>query len=201
MSHSHNGFIPRFPPDPNRPPVQESVFRVGNPDFVEDVIESGKRVLRWQSSPEDWQLGDLAGWNSAFFRPGTEVEGHVHIEIPRNVSTAGSVLSGTEAWQGEKDDVIDFITGYQKKVRAQFNALDTSVTLDTVAVFTVLEISKDRLMFIVPPHHLSRDSAEIKQWASKLVDDLDRILVKEPKRQELIERFHAALRTNGEYTK
>lgn len=181
---------------PNLPPKEpvalpsDSVFRIGNPRQTEEWSIDNRRVLKWLPSEEDFAYGEVAGWAEL---PNTvDEEGFGYIEIPAGTRSASSVLSGLEAWEGEKASILDFLVKYQTTLRRQFGVLDSSVTLETVA------IAKDRFMFVTPPHAATNDFEAMNTWHNELMKDLDKVLAIEPNREELLSTYQRGIEVLGE---
>lgn len=172
---------PEFTPHAGREPV----FGVGNRELTQEVYQDGKRILKWVrhngNGSDETKLAPLAGW--AELPHGTDEEGLGYLEIPAGARTASSVLSGLEAWEGEKAHVLNFISDYQQRVHRFLSVYDTGVILDSVAV------SPEQYMFVAPPHHVTNIREEAAEWFTAIMSDLDSVLSNEPNRQQLLELF------------
>lgn len=175
--------MPNREPSP-RPESRPSPFRVGAPDRSYDYVMGGARFYEWQATDTDAYLSRIAGWGKLILvREG-------QLELPISVRSASSVLSGTEAFPGEKDEVVRFMVDYTGMVRKTLQATDVSLALDTVAV---MRGSKDKL--VVPPHTLETDAEAVAAWYSALDEDLAKVLEQEPRREELLAAFHNGMQS------
>lgn len=164
-----------------------SVFHIGDPtvsmdiQFKKDLEQGPQRFYAWEMTPADEQLADMARWQE--YVAGT-YGGFTYLDVPNGTRAARSILGGVEAWQGEKADIIQFIEDYEGDIYNRFNAVDASVSLDTVAR------TKDRKgFFITPPHHLVGDREEAKAWLERLQQELDEVLLTDENRKHLVEQF------------
>lgn len=173
-------------PNPHNPEAgfstaSGSAFRVGNPELTQEYFKDGRKILQWVAGDLDESLADLAGWkNLPHALPRDEMG---CLEIPAGTRSASSVLSGMEAWEGEKAEVLSFVAEYEKHVSEKFGGVDVGVNLDTVAV------TKDRKFFIVPPHIVSREESDKSVWFMNWVKDLEQVLATEPSRRDLIDDY------------
>lgn len=167
----------------------ESVFRIGQPDHSQEVIIEGVRYLRWIPNDEE-HLAPYAGW--AHLHNGVGEDGIAFLEVPAGTRSAGTILAGSEAWEGEKSEIIDFLTNYTASTFQDFGGIDSSLSMDTLAV------TKERRMFATPPHALITDRQEITTWLNSLLLDLQNVLVNEPNRKRLLVRTIAGMQTMRE---
>lgn len=174
---------------PTSPAIGE-VFGFGKPGITQETFEEGRRILRWIPSEFDNQLSSLAGWkNLASDFSADEV---ASLEIPQGARSAGSVLSGLEAWPGEKAKILGSIATYQEHVMNEFGAFDTSVTLDSVAV-----TKEDHSVVVLPPHDLSDDPGVIAGWLTILSEDLELVLHTDPNQRLLVDDFVSGIEEIG----
>jgi hypothetical protein len=169
------------------------VFRVGAPGYSGELSAEGRRLFYWAPSAEDHLFSEAAGWSNLVV-PQTEwqtlndqsqlVVPAAWLELPSTTASASSVLAGTEAWLGQKKEVVDFVVGYAQRVYAEHNVVDTSVNLDTVGV-----TRGNEQIFVVPPHYAEHDQSTAGVWLSVVYHDLEAVLRTEPNREELLNDF------------
>lgn len=171
-------FLPNHIPERNKVP---SLFRIGNRELTEEVIAGGTRFLRWMPNGHE-ALGALAGWGR-LQRGHSDSAGFDFIIVPEGTRSSSTVLGGLEAWDGEKAETLDFISKYVRATIGRYGSVDTSVTLDTVAV------TKDRYTFATPPHTPETGTSARLNWLTKITNDLELVLVTDPNRDILIDSF------------
>ena len=142
-----------------------------------DFHKESERLYRWKRNG-DIQFSKIADWENFLASIDDEFG---YLKIPKGTRSATSVLSGLEAWSGEKREIIDYVVHYQQTVAEAFGGIDTTVEFDKVAV------TKDRKMFVVPPHHVADALGDQETWLLMASDDLNGILRTEPARIELID--------------
>jgi hypothetical protein len=181
---------PPFPPNSGKqfPFSREAgeILRIGNPDLTQEKIEHGERVFHWLPDAHDMELADVAGWGEFVrdFQPGEDAS----LVLPDGIRPAASALSGMEAWRGEKADILQGITNYQRAIYERLSAYDTAVSLDSTGV------TQDHTVLVTPPHMISSDRSEYERWVHVITDDLDDILTSDPNRSELVAGFANDLR-------
>lgn len=161
----------------------ETLFRVGSSNDSIDYYKGNERIYAWERNG-DVDFAEIAGWADMIDHL-DETTGF--IKVPKGTRNSTSVLSGMEAWVGEKEDVIRYIANYQAKVVEKFGRIDTSVGLDSVGV------TKERHMFVVPPHHTALSKVEEVNWLDDIHTDLNQVLRTEPSRQQLVDKFISKL--------
>ncbi len=142
-------------------------FRVGDRDLTREFFDDGNRFLIWERSPEGDALSDLAGWKHYNHSFGERV---CSLQLPLGTRNGASVLSGMEAWRGEKQDVLEHVVDYVKKSFTKLAAIDGNVSLYTTA------ITKEGDTFFTPPHRPVRDKSDILDVCSRLEQEVDEIL-------------------------
>jgi hypothetical protein len=158
-----------------------SVFHIGDRSLSYDIkVGGGRRLFLWQSDEEDFSLAETAGWQRLLL-PNQNSNGYACLEIPEGTRSAQSVLSGLEAWTGEKLRVINFISDYRKAVESVTNGkVDVSVSLTTTAK------TKSGEFFITPPHNLTDDTELMKAWSDRLTKELESVLLPEDDKETLL---------------
>jgi hypothetical protein len=159
----------------------DAVFSIGNPELSNEFVNGGVRTFRWLRSEDDLVVADLAGWRP--FEVHEPEKEFGLLKIPSGTRSAATLLGGLEAWEGEKVDVVRFIDEYQAKVKKLTGQIDIGVGFDTVA------ITKDRQLFITPPHVLSSAESDMGLWIRGSLEDLSQILVDDPNISEIVEEF------------
>jgi len=176
------------PPAPNLPPSPQEgrrplgeMFALGWTGITEQYMEGDVRFLEWYVSPEDEQLKEIAGWGKLIVE---DIDAnHRRLVLPAvDVRSASHVLPGTEAFDGEKRTIVDFMANYMKTVFDTYGAYDLHLTFDTVGVGR----GNDSIMML-PPHRLSANQAEIETWYGALEADLQDLVAADPHAPELVE--------------
>lgn len=167
------------------------VFRIGLPHVTTEYIEEGKRLFLWSVNPGDQEVASLAGWGTFPWA----VNGMVgSLEIPYDTRSASSALGGTEAWVGEKDQILNAMALYANNVYQEHRVIDTNLQLDSMGVTRGNDV-----LFMAPPHNLTVLEAPIaRSWYDALVTDIDEVLSADPRREELVGNFKAAMAFIGE---
>ncbi len=159
-----------------------SVFHIGDTSQSYDVIQDGHRIFLWEKSEDDAMLARVAGWQR-FTKQG-EAGDFSRLEVPEGTRSARSILSGLEAWGGEKAEALNFLGRYTQVVQqVSGGKVDVSVSLATVAR------TKKREFFITPPHNLVDDPVLIDVWQRKVVDEAQTVLLAEDNREALIAKL------------
>lgn len=172
---------------PERTSALGPVFNVGMADVSRGYVRNGVRYFEYQTSPDDERLSVLAGWND--FEREEVGEGVARLVLPSSMRSASSALGGIEAWPGEKQEIVDFVVSYAHGVHKELNGKsDVSLLLDTIGVN-----KGNRTTIVVPPHRLSADVQEVREWLSALQDDLATVLGNDPARNELLGRFNSGM--------
>lgn len=164
------------------------VFRVGNPEMSADQMIEGKRFFNWRVSDDDVKVAELAGWGHLDYQGFDHPSGITigRIELPANLRSGSSVLSGVEAWEGEKDGLLSTITGFVKSVHDKHKAIDTNLTLDSVAV---ARGNNNKGALFMPPHQLANDPAVIQEWVDTFKNDMEVVLDGDPLKETLLRHF------------
>lgn len=158
------------------------VFRVGLPQFTEEVVRDGRRYLYWYLGADDERVAPFAGWQERSYEHHDNVG---RIEMPLDARSASSALAGAEAWMGEKDQILSAMSGYARHIFDRFGAVDTNLQLDSVAV-----TRGNEAIFMVPPHNLVQVSeAEAREWLETLHEDIEVVLSSDPRNSELLSGF------------
>lgn len=169
LSRRHNGADTTVSP----------LFRIGNPTESIETKEAGVRKLLWNANGDEW-LKDIAGWGD--LPHGLSEDGFMLIDVPEGTRNAGGILSGVEAWRGEKAEIIDFLLQYVDAVYAATDGMvDVGLGLDTVAV-TKTEGEK----FVAPPHHLLGDPDGVSAWRTRILNDAYSVLAGDQNREQLV---------------
>lgn len=172
-----------------------SASRIGDPEKSADVIskirdqnaefEPGKRYYFFDMGPDDMKLAQIAGWEEYLAGNGSQ-----YLIVPKGTRSAQSILGGLEAWEGEKLNIVNFISGYTNVVKEQFgDHVDIGLSLASVAR------TKNEKVFNLPPHKLTNNSTDIQRWSQNLLDDTDDILANDDQRPKLVSRLEYALYT------
>lgn len=174
---------------PNQPnfetaPKPVSVFHVGDHKLSEEYIIGDHRYFEWYATERDHLMRDIAGWGELPFEQVQHGQANARIELPMSLRNAASVLTGREAWEGEKASVVDFMVQYARTVKSTFNAVDVSMVLDNVGVSR-----RGELKIVTPPYKLTDDPFEINTWMDRLRGDMEALLANEPTQDDLLRQF------------
>lgn len=177
-----------FPPKENQPENTFFVspqFRVGNPELTREVIDDSKRLLLWVRNPDDDQFAAIAGWQELPHIIGEDV---CTLEVPTGTRSGVSVLSGMEAWRGEKENVLDRVVAYAADSLRELSMIDGNLSLYTTAV------TKKQHIFFTPPHSPADTEADINQVFNRLTQEAAEILDGYDANNRLIGEFTEKLR-------
>lgn len=169
--------------------VVPPVFRLGSEGLNEEYMVGEKRLLTWTAQGNEHEVAEIAGWSKLPHVYDEEINSF-HILVPRGTRTAESVLSGTEAWAGEKASVVKRATDYLNKVWDTYGHEDTGFTWQTVAV------TPDHEVFIAPPNlrHPSGDMWPEPDWREETVESLRTLLEHDADNLQLVDRLAEQLR-------
>lgn len=151
-----------------------------------ELINDGERIIIWELLGNERELARVAGIDRFDFRESGEGYGELH--IPEGTRNASSVLSGVEAWEGEKKSIVSAVSAYIKYLR-RFNHFDRHLSWSTVGR------TPQNQIFIVPPYELSTlntesEIEEANMLNSQLVNNLDVFLSQTgPDRSDLAKEF------------
>lgn len=180
-----------LPPNQNQPESTIYVspqFRVGNPELTREFIHDSKRLLIWERNPDDDQFAAIAGWQELPHAIGESV---CALEIPTGTRSGASVLSGMEAWRGEKENVLDSVVAYAADSLHGLSMIDGNLSLYTTAV------TKNQHIFFTPPHSPVDTRADINQVFDRLEQEASEILNGYDDSKRLIGKFTGKLRNAG----
>jgi hypothetical protein len=176
-------------PQPNSDPYLQGremtpgpVFRIGQTDVSQEVMIDGERRFFWHVGERDNEFSKLAKWD--VLDPADEGDGIASITIPEGTRSASSALGGVEAWSGEKDQILDFISGYARSVLREVHVVDGGLSLDTVGI-----TRGNERMFVVPPHSVIEEALEAATWYEGLRSDIEDVLTADPRKDELVAKF------------
>ncbi|HET9098446.1 MAG TPA: hypothetical protein VFN51_02400 [Candidatus Saccharimonadales bacterium] len=161
--------------------VVPPVFRLGNNERNHERVEGGRRILTWMVQPEDIELAAAAGWDR--FKV-TYHEGEGSLEIPTGTRNGRSVLSGVEAWRGEKSSLVKTVTDYIKILHDRYEAYDTKLSWGQVGVTPMHEV------FVAPPNspHTSNNE-KVAAWKRTMASELAIILRNDEENKDLPVNF------------
>jgi hypothetical protein len=167
-----------------------SMLRLGDDTRNKEVIEDGKRVLSWKLGSQDIALGPVAGWN--IFPITVATDGSTgHLLLPDGTRNAPSVLSGMEAWSGEKRAVVERAGQYMTDIYARFGFYDTGFAWNQVGV------TPDQDIFIAPPNTPSAVPEDQAQaWQRTVMGGLELLLQNDTPNRGLVDLFTQSLQRN-----
>ena len=164
-----------------------SQFRVGNPETTREIVAEGIRYLLWERSPDDKAVAKYAGWKNFAHNVGEDV---CSLVVPHGTRSAASVLSGVEAWRGEKEAVFLRAAGYVRDTLR-----DTALRgVDGNLSFYTMAVTRDQQVVFTPPHNLVTEPDEISMHLDQLRQEAAHIFGDRAGRQSLIVSFEQDLR-------
>jgi|GEM_PF-2745416 len=186
--------LPALPADVLVDDGLSDMYRLGDDTRNRETLADGKRILSWRIRGDDVQLAELAGWEDEKIFPMT-IEGETgHLYLPTGTRNAHSILSGTEAWSGEKRAVVERVGQYLRDIHARFGVYDTDFSWKQVG------ITPDQDIFIAPPNTpvatVSRpaEPAQPRQaWQEMVVEELGILLQGDGVNAGLVESFTQGL--------
>lgn len=173
-------------------PAEEVVppmYRLGDGENSKEVVIDGYRILSWRLAGNEQQLAAIAGWQAITHDLVTE-EGEGYLFLPEGTRNARSILSGMEAYKGEKAAVIRAAAEYLKKAKRLFGEDDTQFS------WTSLAITPEHRTFIAPPHMLKPQVSadEVGQWKGNLLEELSLMLQNDELNHTLVADFREGLK-------
>jgi hypothetical protein len=133
--------------------VVRGMFSLATSPRVRDVIVGGRRVLVWDLQGSEADFAELAGWSQ---RPCRLDARKGCLRVPKGTRNARSLLSGLEAYTGEKAAVVRAARDYFRRVATSFRAVDVHFGWASMAV------TPDNDLFVAPPHvTVAIDHAEV----------------------------------------
>ncbi len=178
--------LPALPPDVLADEAIPGMFRLGDDTRNRETLADGIRVLSWRMRSDDVELAPVAGWDVFPL----ETEGGIgRLQLPPGTRSAYSVLSGLEAWSGEKKAVVERVSRYMGDIHARFGIYDTGFSWNQVGV------TPDQHIFVAPPNTpvavvQERQTAE---WQDMAVDELGILLQSDTANIGLVELFTQSL--------
>jgi hypothetical protein len=159
-----------------------------SPDSGMDIVTPQQmRLFYWRVGAHDHALAGIAGWRQysvATGQPDINQDEQVGVlNLPPSTRPASHVLSSVPAWDTEKAEILQFVSGYAGAVVEQFGAVDVGVTLGAIGV---PRLERERGIFVAPPHRLSSDPQEVAAWYANLMTDVSQILEGDSTRDTLI---------------
>lgn len=168
--------------------VQPPVYRLGDGQRNSEIIVGGHRVLTWGLTGEEKRVAHIAGWDTLAFQV-REEDKKGYIFVPAGTRNARSVLSGMEAYEGEKTDIVSAAVDYLRDVKSAFGHEDTGFS------WTSVGITPRHNIFIAPPF-LPVSSVygdDIMRWKFDIAEELRILLQNDSANAQLIENFRAEL--------
>lgn len=166
--------------------VVPPIFLVGASDHNRELIVDNSRILVWQLTGQEERLAAIAGWADMKHQI-TGKDGY--LAVPKATRNARSLLSGTEAYNGEKRAIVDSAATYLKKAREEFGAEDTGFSWASVGV------TPDHSVFIAPPN-MGPDTEyadDVVRWRFDTVEELRILLQNDQANQDLVKNFREGL--------
>ena len=165
------------------------MYRLGDDTRNRETLADGKRILSWRMRSDDAQLAQLAGWDVFPLDKDGET-GHLH--LPPGTRNAYSVLSGLEAWSGEKRAVVERVGQYLRDIHARFGVYDTDFSWNQVG------ITPDQDIFVAPPNTPVAAVSHVpalagQAWQEMAVEELGILLQSDTANAGLVESFTQGL--------
>lgn len=188
----------RFPHKSDRPshfPEKSTEIRVVPPIFTlgkaatkHEYLQGDRRLVKWSLTGVEEKISGIAGWDK-FPLEIIESKGTGIISIPEATRNGKSILSGVEAWEGEKRTVVDAVADYIDRVEAEIGGYDANLGWDSVG------ITPERNIFFTPPNIILRaDDPKVNQAKSQLVGILGTLLEGDEANKSLSESFEQRVR-------
>jgi hypothetical protein len=165
------------------------MFRVGDPQEVDEYFEGTNHVVAWHMSEVDRRVAPIAGWDR-FPLSLDPRDSLAELHLPSDTRNASGVLGGVEAWPGEKRQLIEHLCSYVAKTKKEFGQIDLNVSADHIGV---VQGAAGNRVFFAPPHRLSASQKDIDKWIDLTQKDLTEVLDGEPNLNELIAVFNERL--------
>lgn len=162
------------------------MFELGDGDNRLEYIEDGQRTLAWQLTGNEDMMGQFANWQVL---PHEFGDGVGYLRVPEATRNARSILSGTEAYTGEKARVVEAACTYLKSIKRELDSADMGFSWKSVGV-----TPEEGTVFVAPPHTLVREAEVPKQWAEEIVSELRLLLTDDNRNQILIGMLEEAIR-------
>jgi hypothetical protein len=117
------------------------------------------------------------------------IEGELgYMQLPSGTRNAKSVLSGTEAWSGEKLKIIKTVSDYINDLKDQGLGFDENLS------WTGIGITPDLDIFIAPPNKITKlNKTQETQKKSELVEVLSRLLENDEVNREAVKKFENSI--------
>lgn len=168
--------------------VVPPMYRLGSGEGdSEDIVVGNKRIFSWNLYGNESKLSTIAGWNR--LNHILESKGRGYLFLPEGTRNASSVLSGLEAYEGEKAEIVDAGIKYLKEAKKLYGGDDIQFS------WKALAITPEQEIFVAPPHSPTINSNDllVQNWRQSLEDELALLLEGDVANQQLIFNFHEAL--------
>jgi hypothetical protein len=164
------------------------VYRIGDGKNSRELVSNGLRTFFWRLVGNEEQMAPIGGWEE--LNPYiNRTENRGYILFPDGTRNARSILSGMEAYEGEKAAVVEAASGYLQRAKAVLGEEDTSFSWGSVAV------TVEHKIYVAPPHGSVANPAaeEIERWKAATIGELDLLLQGEEHDQALVATFREEL--------
>lgn len=180
------------PYDKGDPRVVPPMFRLGSDAVNSEVFIEGRRILWWKLTGQEDVTARIAGWDKLLPEDGTGLSDKEigHILVPTGTRNARSVLSGEEAWEGEKATVMSAAIQYQNDIHEVFGTYDTDFS------WSAMGITPDQKIFVAPPNLINPETSngDVRVWQAGLTQELDILLRGDEQNRELVKSFAQTLK-------
>lgn len=166
--------------------VVPPMYRLGDDSRNSEVLIDKCRVLSWDLTGREEELATIAGWENIEYHL---LESRGYMFLPAGTRNARSVLSGKEAWEGEKKAVISAGSLYLQELKDRHQLVDYSFG------WASMGITPQHKIFVAPPLLKEVPSApEQESWKSHLVEELDLLLQGDDRNRQLALDFASIIK-------
>lgn len=165
--------------------VVPPMYRLGEGDDTEEIIIEGRRILSWDKVGNEELVAPIARWDVLDYVI-DEDEGH--LLLPVDTRNARSVLSGMEAWKGEKAAVVNTVIEYFNNLRNELGEEDAGFSWVSVG------ITPDQHIFIAPPNLAPSNPFNTVDWKEQASIELSLLLQNDTENKHLIRQFAKSLK-------
>lgn len=167
--------------------VVPPIFRLGKA-ATKEIIVDDVRALSWDLMGNEEVASKIANWEQ-FAVDIDKEKGVGTLFIPKSTRNAKSVLSGKEAWEGEKRTIVNAVANYINVVEEGQGGYDVNLGWNSVGV------TPEQKIFIAPPNPIMKiEEAEKQTLKQEMVVVLGRLLENDEANLVLADEFSRAIR-------
>jgi hypothetical protein len=167
------------------PSVVPPMYKLRDDDRTIEVLLGEHRILTWEVNGSEGKVANISGWEEL---PHQLYKDTGNLVLPVGTRNAKSVLSGMEAWEGQKAEVIDRGIDYLRDIKQQLGQVDFSFH------WAAIGVTPDYHIFIAPPNLEATElSKRPEEWRRNLVKELGLLLQNDKKNKHLAESFQTVI--------